>query len=291
MEKTFLIIDDDVNIRKMLGLLIKRNNLGKIVCELDSGEYAAEEISFYNPDIVLIDLLLPHTDGIEIINISKSLGYSGKFIMISQVEDEEIVSRAYENGILFFINKPINSIEVINVIKGVIYNIDLERSLAQIKSAIFNIDNINNSASKPNLDEKISSVFKDLGIIGTVGSNDLKKVINLIIQQKHRTPKSAYQLQSIYEEVVLQDEEIETVSVSRKALEQRIRRTVQKAFETIVELGSEDYSNSIFVEYSTMLFDFKQIRQQMRYIENPGTEEQGKINIKKFIEGIIAKLE
>jgi two-component system, response regulator YcbB len=291
MEKTIFIIDDDINIRKMLGMLIRKNNLGKIVCELDGGEDAAEEISFYNPDIVLMDLLLPHADGIEIITKAKLMGYSGKFIMISQVEDEDIISRAYENGILFFINKPINSIEVTNVIKGVIYNIDLERSLAQIKNAIFSIDNINNSILAPNLDEKITSIFKDLGIIGAVGSNDLRKVINLIIQHKSRNPVTSYQLQGIYEEIAVQDEKAEAVAITKKALEQRVRRTVQKAFETIVELGSEDYSNPIFVEYSTILFDFKQIRQQMRYIENPDSEDQGKINIKKFIEGIIAKLE
>jgi two-component system, response regulator YcbB len=291
MEKTIFIVDDDINIRKMLGILIRKNNLGKIVCELDSGEHAAEEIAFYNPDIVLIDLLLPYNDGIEIISKSKSLGYHGKFVMISQVEDDDIISRAYENGILFFLSKPINSIEVINVIKGVIYNIDLERSLAQIKSAIFNIDNIKHPILTPNLDEKITSVFKDLGIIGAVGSNDLRKVINRIVQHKNRNPMSSYQLQDIYEEIASLDEGPEAVVTTRKALEQRIRRTIQKAFETIVELGSEDYSNPVFVEYSTILFDFKQIRQQMRYIESTNSEEQGKINIKKFIEGIIAKLE
>jgi two-component system, response regulator YcbB len=291
MERTILIIDDDINIRKMLGMLIRKGCLGKIVCELDSGEHATEEIIFYNPDIVLIDLLLPYNDGIEVIIKAKSLGYEGKFIMISQVEDEEIISRAYENGILFFISKPINNIEVINVIRGVVYNIDLEKSLAQIKNAIFGIDKIKNSIATPNLDEKITGIFKDLGIIGAVGSNDLRKVINRIIEHKKRNSLSPYQLQGIYEEVAFQEDGSEAVMITKKTLEQRIRRTIQKAFETIVELGSEDYSNPIFVEYSTILFDFKQIRQQMRHIENADCEEQGKINIKKFIEGIIAKLE
>ena len=59
MSNTFLIIDDDINIRKMLKHLITKNNLGKVLEELDSGEHAAEEIIFYNPDIVLIDFLLP----------------------------------------------------------------------------------------------------------------------------------------------------------------------------------------------------------------------------------------
>jgi two-component system response regulator YcbB len=42
------------------------------------------------------------------------------------------------------------------------------------------------------------------------------------------------------------------------------------------------------VEYSSVLFDFKQVKQEIRYIENP-REERGKISIRKFVEGIISK--
>jgi len=81
----------------------------------------------------------------------------------------------------------------------------------------------------------------------------------------------------------------EITLANKKALEQRVRRTIQKAFTTIAELGCEDYSNSIFTEYSTLLFDFKQIRQEIRHINN-SSEDPGKISVKKFIEGIITKV-
>jgi len=178
MEKTFLIIDDDVNIRKMLGILIKKNNLGKVICELDSGEYAAQEIIFYNPDIVLIDLLLPMVDGIGIIKTAKEQGYNGKFIMISQVEEESLVSTAYENGITFFIGKPINNIEAINVIKGICHNIELEHSLALIKSAVLNLNSDKGLKKELFLDDRITNIFTDIGIAGA-GIQYLSKKTNL----------------------------------------------------------------------------------------------------------------
>lgn len=293
MERTFLIIDDDVNIRKMLQLLIKKNNLGKVVCEIDSGEYAAQEIVFYNPDIVLIDLLLPIVDGIEIIKASSEQGYKGKFIMISQIEDKAVVSKAYENGIIFFISKPINSIEVINVIKGTCHNIELENSLALIKSAVLNFNNDKNIKQELSLDERITNIFANIGIVGAVGSNDLITIIHKIMDIKKRNPYSTYKLQAIYDGII-QDEYgnenlNENMNVNKKALEQRIRRTIQKALKTIAELGCDDYSSSVFMEYGTLLFDFKQVRQEMRHINNE-SEEQGKINTKKFIESIITKL-
>jgi two-component system response regulator YcbB len=291
MESTFLIVDDDINIRKMLGLLIKKNNLGKVICEIDSGKDAVQEIIFYNPDVVLIDLLLPIVDGIEIMKASKREGYKGKFIMISQVEDEAVVSKAYENGIVFFISKPINNIEVINVIKGICHNIELENSLALIKSAVFNLNNDKSVTKELLLDDGITNIFADIGIAGAVGSNELIAIIHKIIDFKKRNPNSTYKLQEIYDEILQKDNEEEDVNVkaNKKALEQRIRRTIQKALETLSELGCDDYSSSVFMEYSTLLFDFKQVRQEMRHINNP-LEEPGKINTKKFIESIITKL-
>lgn len=289
MEKTFLVIDDDVNIRKMLELIIKKNNFGKVICELDSGEQAVQEIIFYNPHIVLIDLLLPIVDGIEIIKRAKDQGYKGKFIMISQVEEESVVSRAYESGIIFFISKPINNIEAINVIKGICHNIELENSLAVIKNAVLGFNTDKNVTKELFIDESITNIFTSIGIAGAVGSNELIKIIHKIIDFKKRNPISIYKLQKIYDEITQEEYGDVNLNANKKALEQRIRRIIQKALENLSELGCDDYSNSVFMEYSTLLFDFKQIRQEMRHINNP-LDEPGKISTKKFIEGIIAKL-
>ncbi|GCD10146.1 DNA-binding domain-containing protein [Clostridium tagluense] len=289
MEMTFLIVDDDISIRKMLGLLIKKNNLGKVICEIESGKDAVQEILFYNPDIVLIDLLLPIVDGIEIMKASKKQGYKGKFIMISQVEDESVVSKAYENGVIFFISKPINSIEVINVIKGICHNIELEHSLALIKSAVLNLNSDKNVTRELFIDDGITNIFADIGIAGAVGSNELIKIIHKIMDFKKKSPNSTYKLQKIYYEMVQEEHVDGNLNANKRALEQRVRRTIQKALETISELGCDDYSSSVFMEYSTLLFDFKQVRQEMRHINN-ALEEPGKINTKKFIESIITKL-
>jgi len=245
---------------------------------------------FYNPDIVLVDLLMPFKDGIEVINSATSMGYKGKFIMISQVEGEALISRAYESGIKFFISKPINNIEVIKVVKGVCENIDLEKSLSLIKDAVLNLKDTNvNTFEDFDVDKKITNIFTDIGISAVIGNNDLRKIIYKILELKRRSSSTNYALQSIYEEIVKEDNGQENIAGNKKALEQRVRRTIQKAFITLAELGCEDYSNSIFVEYSTLLFDFKQVRQEIRHINN-SKEEPGKISVKKFIEGIIAKV-
>lgn len=286
---TFLIIDDDINVRKMLGYLIVKNNLGKVVEELDNGEDAPEEIMFYQPDIVLIDFLLPHRDGIEIIKSCRSLGYKGKFIMISQVDNEKMIAKAYENGIVFFIHKPINSIEAINVIKGVCQNIKLEKSVAMIKDAVFHIERGKPLQGQQSWKDEIESIFTDIGIIGESGYNDLLNLIEGIIFIKKKGTSTTYQLQDIYRQIAERESLRNNTTVHARTIEQRVRRIILKALENIAALGNDDYYNSKFVEYSGVLFDLKQVKQEISHMNNPN-EDRGKINVKKFVEGIIARL-
>lgn len=285
MTTTFLILDDDISIVKILKTIIT-NNLGKVVAELDSGLHAVEEILFYNPDILLIDYLLPYKDGVQIVKEIKEKGFTGKVIMISQVEDQEMVSKAYNEGVIFFISKPINFIEVINVIKNVTTNIELENSMNLIKSALNISADIIEIPKKRNITNEIEEILTDLGIIGDSGAQLLIQLILKVIEYKKLYTYSDYKLQDLYVEIIQQSED---KAINIKTLEQRIRRIIIKSLSNLAQMGTDDYYNPKFIEYSSLLFDFKQIRQQISHIENP-KNHRGKINIKKFLEGIVSKI-
>lgn len=291
MDHTFIIIDDDIGIISMLKNIIKSNQLGRVVAELTSGEDAVEEILFYNPDIVLIDYLLPSIDGVEIINKVLDKGYMGKIIMISQVEDPTMVASAYNSGVLFFIKKPINIIEVINVIKNVKQNIELEKSMSIIKGVVGNVaTNTELEGRLKNRQEEIENILSDIGIISEPGSKNLIYLINKVIDVKRKNPNSQYKLQEFYKEIAKEETADTGNRVNPNTIEQRIRRTIQKALINIAEFGLDDYYNPKFMEYSTLLFDFTQVKQEMNYIQEL-TNRRGTINIRKFIEGIISKID
>lgn len=287
---SFMIIDDDPSVRVMLKQIIEKNKLGKVVADLSAGTHGPEEILFYNPDVVLIDYLLPGMDGVAVMEAALGQGYKGKFIMISQVEDEPMVSKAYTAGIVFFIGKPVNRIEVINVIRGVAHNLELERSMSLIQNALQFVGGVQpktRMGTQPqDPGSKLSVIFSDLGIVGDSGSKDLTRLILRI----HQTSSSGtYQLQEIYKEIAEAETAIEGDTVNTRTVEQRIRRTIQKALANLAALGQEDPYNTKFTEYGTLLFDFPQVRQEMKYLDGL-SKERGKISIKKFVEGVISKL-
>ena len=102
------IVEDDVSVISILEDIVEREGLGSL-CG-DTGEYGPdlEEILAIDPDIILIDLLMPGKDGIQVVRELKGMGSSAKFIMISQVSSKEMIAKAYTAGVEFFIQKPVN---------------------------------------------------------------------------------------------------------------------------------------------------------------------------------------
>ncbi len=277
--KTIMIIDDDPTITKMLSMIIEENELGRVSATLKSGEYAVDEVLFYKPDILLIDLLLPVKDGITIIQNLKAKQYSGKFIMISQVEDENMISKAYKEGTLFYISKPINANEVTSIIREVSRVIDLEQSVAIIQGALIPLVKDNTTDKKVNIHSRMNQILVELGISSESGADDLKAVLLDVMKQKSLSSEGFYQLQQSYEHIA-KGQNVRTV-------EQRVRRVVNKAFMYLVEIGYDDLYHPIFQEYASLLFDLKQVKMEIRRIDDYH-KPKGKVNIKKFIEGILA---
>lgn len=286
MPNSFLIIDDDPAVRTNLEMLIVSENLGRVIATLDDGRDAAEEILRYKASIVLLDLLLPGFDGIAIIRQARARGYDGHFVMISQVEGKEMITKAYEAGVEFFISKPLNIVEVRRVLKNVVHMLELEHSLSAIRSVL---QVTGPSSAVPPMptgnSDKLVRIFVQLGIKGDSGTAELRELVRVIQQQRIKHPNYEYRLRDIYQIACAQLYGAQSGEAELKRMEQRVRRVIQHALTNIASLGNEDYYDTTFTEYSSLLFEFKEVRAEMRYLTG-NNSYRGKTSIKKFIEGL-----
>lgn len=289
----FVIIDDDKSIRTIISMLIRQGELGNVIAQLESGENAVEDVMFYHPDILIVDLLLPGKDGVQIVTELISRGFKGKIIMISCVEDEEMVSKAYEAGVMFYIYKPINAIETTTVLTNVKRMVELEESMYKIRNVLFETETQQapkESSVNHNLKNKIDKVFSDIGLIGLSGTDEIREVLLEIYRIQKMEHHKAYRLKDIYAKIIKDKYGEEGADINQKNMEQRIRRAIQKALANLAEIGCEDYYDPVFTRYANILFDFKQVRQEMAHIKDPETYS-GKVNTKKFMEGILTKID
>ncbi|WP_028829587.1 DNA-binding domain-containing protein [Proteocatella sphenisci] len=273
------LIDDDIQIIRILKKIIIDRKLGDIVGSSTSSLMAESEISIIQPEIVLVDLLIPQKDGLYLVKELKNKYPQMEFIMISQVSSKDMIGRAYKYGVEYFINKPVNALEVESIIKKVKERIRMMRKLNDFSEKESKSSSLTNDNDHDKSDmEKYMGILKDvimqLGIMGEKGTQDILMLCEYIIS--HSINLNDYTLREL----------CTTLSEKPKSMEQRMRRSIMLAMTNIAHIGIEDYMNETFVEFSNRLFQFEQVRTHMDYIRKK-SEIEGSVAIKKFVFGLI----
>lgn len=113
MNKKILIIDDEINILELLRLNLEI--YGYEVYTLDTGENAIEKIEEIKPNLILLDLMLPYMNGVEICNkIRKNPALNNIRIIILSAKSEQIDKVVcLEMGADDYITKPFGLRELI----------------------------------------------------------------------------------------------------------------------------------------------------------------------------------
>ena len=265
----FYIIDDDINIIRVLENIIEESNLGDVVGFNTNSLTALNEIAFINTDIVLIDLLMPELDGINF--IKKVNNKKIKFIMISQVSEKRIIGKAYEAGVDFFISKPINKIEVVKVIENITKNLENTKKLNHIVNILGNNQSILFKENENSYEKNLNYILNDIGIAGEKGSDEIIKICIKI-----RTENLCDFLIS----------EMYNMFSNPTAVKQRIRRAISKGLSNIAALGIEDNLNVKFTRYSSSLYDFQNVKLEMDFIRKK-RNKGGKINVANFLSNLM----
>ena len=271
----FYLVDDDLMVIKILENIIEEQKLGEVIGYSTESTESINDIISKKPNIVLVDMLMPQMDGATLVSEIKALNPSIKFIMISQITTKNLISKAYNAGIEFFINKPINKIEVTNVIKKLLDTMEMEKKFKIIEGMFSNEKSVekpvNNNKNKI---QNIRFVFSKLGIMGEKGSDDIVKICEYMLENNIKS--FDFRVRDI----------CENLSDNPKAMEQRLRRAINKGLINIANVGIEDYMNEIFIRFSNTIFDFENVKAEMDYIRGK-RKNGGKISIKRFIDNLI----
>ena len=294
MNYNFFIVDDDYSIVKILSNIILNHKLGDVCGFATNSEEAIKEIKRLKPDIVLLDLLLPDRDGISITNALKPTLPETPFIMISEVYAKEMVSKAYTAGVEYYINKPINVIEVINVIKRVDERMKMKHVIDTFQSAIKHIKSFDSPEpiiEESDFKERARLILHQLGIISENGAQDIINLIAFLTGMDDGIKRRVldYKLSSLYEYLSDKYERERGEVINVKTIEQRIRRTINQGLINLSELGLQDFDDVLFMRYGNSLYDFRELRKEMNHIK--GTGEGGKINIRKFFMGLVHEIQ
>ena len=178
------IVEDDISVISILEDIVERNGLGT-VCGDSDGEVAdVEQILALDPDLVLIDLLMPEKDGIEVVRELKQAGCGAKFVMLSQVSDKDMIAKAYTAGVEFFIQKPINLIEVRQVVGNVKREIENEQALKAIQQVFVQRQEPTPKQEPARREQRrLKLILSHLGMAGEKGAQDIVQMCMILLEE------------------------------------------------------------------------------------------------------------
>ena len=117
--KKLLVIDDQTGITKVVELIARQ--LGLTVRSLNSSAEATETFIAFQPDVLMLDMIMPEKDGIDVLNEILLTGIPVKVVLTSGFSDSylrlaEGVARFHENPNVSVLRKPFRRDELIKLL-------------------------------------------------------------------------------------------------------------------------------------------------------------------------------
>lgn len=282
----FYLIDDSPNVINILKIIIHERELGQVCGSAESAADALEDLPILQPDLVVVDLLMPEMDGITFVQKAKAILPDAAYIMLSQVTAKEMVAAAYNSGIEFFLNKPINSIEVESVIRRVCQSLSMQKTLSQVHTLVQGLPQTNVPPPSPGPDggstrpegtaairQRTENLLRCIGILGISGSRDIVELVCYLSEHPEAKERS---ISALCGQVG-----------NARTVEQRIRRAAFAGLANLASLGLEDYNNEIFTEYANTLYRFEQVRKEMNCISGKSSVH-GKVQLNQFLSALVS---
>ena len=115
--KKILIVDDEPNILMYLDFLMRKE--GYTVFVARDGAEAIKIIDEDNPQIVVLDIMMPNVDGYEVCQYIKNdeSRKATKVIFLSAKSKKEDIDKGYEMGADLYLTKPFSTRELVKEVK------------------------------------------------------------------------------------------------------------------------------------------------------------------------------
>ena len=239
---SILIADDNPDFANTLTSYIEEDNEFEIIGIARDGKQAVEMILNTQPDVVLLDVIMPHLDGIGVLE-KMNAAHMRKFpltIMLSAVGQDKITQRALELGAEYYIIKPFD----INLLLQRIKEIKIYQP-AQFKNSTINSTNREikvpyieispeRKKDEENLEALVTNVIHEVGVPAHIkGYQYLREAIMMVVNNIDIINQITKQLYP-------------DIAIKYHTTPSRVERAIRHAIEVAWGRGQQEAVENIF---------------------------------------------
>lgn len=139
-DKTILVIDDELQIRRLLEITLSANNYNVILS--NDGRSGLVNAATHRPSLIILDLGLPDINGHEILKNIRNW-YSKPIIILSVRNSEDDIIEALDHGANDYLTKPFRTGELLARIRAALRAADRKPDSMVVKTGPLTIDMAN----------------------------------------------------------------------------------------------------------------------------------------------------
>ena len=225
------IADDNERMVEILDSIVKKDNTFHIVGKANNGEDVYKIIKDKEPDVVLLDLIMPKLDGLSVmerINHDQTIKKHPKFIVISAIGQEGITEDAFNLGAHYYIMKPFDNDMVLSRVRAIKNYADIGKGNCYVNNSIYDIN------KTENLESDVTEMIHDVGIPAHIkGYQYMRDAIIMVIEE----PEMLNSITKIL---------YPTIAKKNQTTPSRVERAIRHAIEVAWSRGNMDIINSLF---------------------------------------------
>ncbi len=228
--KVLIVKHDTKSIEELKLLLGKRNDI-EVVDAVNDGCIALNTIRKHNPDVVMIDLLLPNMDGMEVIDATNKMGDKGcKFIVRANSSQIRFMENAYKGKL---------ENVFVNIVEDVIVEIDMVQEIintsrSKLKDVYIYKKDSKGFYTQNELEVKVTEIIHEIGVPAHIkGYQYLRSSIMMAVNDMDILNSITKQLYP-------------SIAKEHGTTPSRVERAIRHAIEVAWGRGKTDTINDLF---------------------------------------------
>ena len=124
MPRKILACDDEKHIVRLVQVNLER--AGYTVVTANDGKEALQKVEEENPDLVVLDVMMPYMDGFEVLqNLRRNSATRDiPVIMLTAKAQDADVFKGWQSGVDCYLTKPFNPMELLSFVKRIFDSLD-----------------------------------------------------------------------------------------------------------------------------------------------------------------------
>ncbi|MDI6618132.1 MAG: sporulation transcription factor Spo0A [Clostridiales bacterium] len=228
-----LIADDNKEFCSILSEYLSKQNDMEVVGIAKDGLEALKLISDQNPDVLVLDIIMPHLDGLGVLERINSLDLNNvpKIIVLSAVGQDKITQRAINLGADYYVVKPFELDVFVSRIRQM-FNSSM--GMQEIRKHMVDSEQQTSNFFNNNLESEITNIIHEIGVPAHIkGYLYLREAIFMVVNDVEL-------LSAVTKELY--------PSIAKKfnTTASRVERAIRHAIEVAWSRGQIETINKIF---------------------------------------------